>query len=106
MTHYYTHGVPTEIGRKLLNSGMELKRDELTESWLVPTYAEAIDWLLEKGMSVEIQKGIWRGCDWYAIVTETDTHRWEVQRDKNDWYSVTNHAIERALILLKERTKQ
>ena len=108
MTHYYTHGVPSDIARALNEIGMPLKRSDIAPGVLAPTYAEAHDWMMENGILIGIQWYRSDGFKWdidYLIDGEYGTLGY-YEDDINylpNWYAAMNEAITRAVRILREK---
>lgn len=123
MKKYYTEIIPYELAVKLKESGFPQKpgmnyyegvlerydyeQFEKYHKYIYtgPTYAEAIDWLMEKGWQILFSC---EHCVWDACVGKMESDMYcmtDCEKSDNDWTVVANAAIEKALELLKKETK-
>lgn len=82
---YYTNIVPTHIYSKLLEKGMPVN---------LVTYAEVFDWLLDKGICVNIHpdRYIYMGDDMWRYTCHVDKLYGPLSATKG-WIETANNAI-------------
>ena len=108
---YYTEIVPFELAKKLKEVNYP---DYLTRNWYnekgeiidtlpmddypAPTYAEVFDWLIEKGLSVELSSHlvVWKSTLWSIQPCQ------ELFRGEGSFQEAADTAIETSCALLTE----
>lgn len=103
---YYNAIVPFKVAKKLKEAGFpqaetlsfykssgDAEKGEIldkTEYIFAPCYASVIDWLIEKGFSVEIFRynNTWRSC-----VTPPSGKNEYIPRARRSWFNAADQAI-------------
>lgn len=118
---HYTEIVPFELAKKIAAAGYKQKdygsiyTEDGTHigcampspvrgiTYNAPTYAEVFDWLLEKGISIEVRR--YRSFDdtiyWSASAMSLQEHYATGLR--KGWHTAANRAISEALEILEEK---
>jgi len=120
---YYTETIPTSLAEKLKEKGMPIEMQPLYAPeapnargivkagvglWC-PPYAEVFDWLMERGIDVEVAlsmiidvKNEGKKRVYFWTVGSLDNINYEYGEDDNmTWHEAANAAIEKALELIK-----
>lgn len=100
MGAHFTKRVSDELTKSLDEAGMHIQLivNEVEEITVYnPTYAEVFDWLMYKGISVEV---VFQFGRWVGSCTELSTFERFGIENTNNWESATEAAIKKALALI------
>lgn len=118
---HYCETIPVTLAEKLKEKGMPLgsyvwlpngmasRKDEANLAYfddqLIPycTYADVLDWMMERGYLIVILRSEGRWCYWVGLTTDYDTYddTYEIEgEDFDTWHEAANAAIEKTLELI------
>lgn len=102
MTRNYTESIPVDLAKKLYKAGMPIETSA-DDEWWCPPYAEVFDWLMEKGISIEL--AIWYNPfrDVYDFNVDSRVNGLHAPHERYpSWTEAATAAIEKALEILNE----
>ena len=103
---YYNSQIPLALAEKLKEKGMPMqdaytpilydKPESVMSGYIIPSYSEVFDWLIEKGMHITIDPVFGDSSTRYSWVINYDA----TISVYSTWHEAAEKAIEKALTLI------